>query len=251
MRDILIAGMIGVLLALVALGGQLWADSQAEQRDVERARLQSANAEMLEDLRFVRDHSGPGTTRPFRGMDLRGLRLDYLDLTDADFSGADLAGASFVGTDLSGSTFDENTTVRGADFTCAVLVGASFWSTDMAGATFDRTNLTRAYLAAGEGDTSAREPVVFRDSVLLAAQIQTRAIVHGGQLAYAHIWFSDLTGSTIDRAETVGVYAESTVVWPRGLDLSLVSASRVDWPQELDDLPALRRDAAEFRELEC
>ena len=84
-RDVLIAGV----LALIVLWAQLMSDANFADREAEREAQRAEQAEQLENLRFIRQNSGSSTEtlRPFRGMEMPGIDLDYLDLTGADFGG--------------------------------------------------------------------------------------------------------------------------------------------------------------------
>ena len=250
-RDLIVGLGVGALLAGMAWYLQSSSDRAAEDRDVTRAKTQADHAEALENLRFVRDHSGPGTTRPFRGMDLSGLRLDYLDLSGADFSGADLTGATFVGTDLTNAKFDGKTDLTSTDFTCSVLLHATFDKTDASGATFDKTNLTMVNISTGEGDVHAKKPVTIRDSSLVAAQLQTRATILGGFLPYAHLWFSDLTGSRFGAEDAYGVDAESTVTWQAGFDPSRIESPGEAWDMDGRTFEQVHEDAVSFPATGC
>ncbi|WP_341994735.1 hypothetical protein MRBLWH7_002396 [Microbacterium sp. LWH7-1.2] len=55
-RDVLIAALVGAVLVL----GQMLLDDARSNREIAAARLQSVEADQREDLRFVRERSGPG-----------------------------------------------------------------------------------------------------------------------------------------------------------------------------------------------
>lgn len=69
----------------------------------------------------------------FRNCDLKGMRLEYGDLSRSDFSGSDITSGRFQGTDL-----------RGVDFTNANLSEACFYGADLRGAILKGANLKDA-----------------------------------------------------------------------------------------------------------
>lgn len=142
-QDLVVAGAI----AGIVLAAQYWSDQGIAQRESVRDDGRAEQAELLENLRYVRDHAGETTDtgRMFRGMNLSGLDLSYLDLTGADFSGADLDNTKFNGADLSGARLDQ-ASLDGTDFTCAMLDGA-YLDANLAHATFDRTSLWGSLIA--------------------------------------------------------------------------------------------------------
>ncbi len=93
-----------------------------------------------------------------RGEDLRGLKfeLDYvkrkeLDLAGTDFRGADLRGARMQGIELREADF-QGADLRGAKLQKASLVGANFEGADLRGASFRGANLKDANLEGAISD---------------------------------------------------------------------------------------------------
>lgn len=68
------------------------------------------------------------------GMDLRGVDLSFVRLTDVDFSGLDLTGASFEYTTFHDCCF-KNTNLSEVNFSYA-----GFWECTLEGAVCDRTD---------------------------------------------------------------------------------------------------------------
>ncbi|MDG4663225.1 pentapeptide repeat-containing protein [Mycobacterium sp. 236(2023)] len=105
-RDIVIAMILGVVLAAGSIWGQKLVDDSRAIRDEAQQQAQTRHAEQLENLVFVRNLSSsePTQARPFSHMDLEGMALVGLRLPGADFAYANLTGA--VLTDV---YYDEST----------------------------------------------------------------------------------------------------------------------------------------------
>lgn len=78
-------------------------------------------------------------------LDLSGLDLRYLNLTDADFTGSNIAGADLRFSDLSGAQFIR-ANLRRARLSVTNLRDANLHGADLGGATLRYTDLSSAYL---------------------------------------------------------------------------------------------------------
>ncbi|MDR7255135.1 hypothetical protein J2X46_004137 [Nocardioides sp. BE266] len=137
--------VLAILVAAVVFAATVRLESTMADRQQTQADRMAASAEILENVRFVRDVTSSGSRRTFAGMQLAGADLSGLDLgcdvgesktqvearlarlkdkarNCADFAAADLRDARFLGT-----------TLAGADLSRAKLRGARFIRTDLRG----------------------------------------------------------------------------------------------------------------------
>lgn len=86
--------------------------------------------------------------RNFADADLRGARLDHLDLRGQVFRRADAAGAIFAGSLLNGANLS-HADLRGADLSGTCLRGAILSRAELAGANFTGADVTGATVTTG------------------------------------------------------------------------------------------------------
>ncbi|MGH3068088.1 MAG: pentapeptide repeat-containing protein [Streptosporangiaceae bacterium] len=84
----------------------------------------------------------------FAGADLRGARLEHLDLRGQDFKRANASGAIFAGSLLNGANLS-HADLRGADLRDTCLRGATLIGAKLAGADFTGADVTGATVKAG------------------------------------------------------------------------------------------------------
>ncbi|MCA1657449.1 MAG: pentapeptide repeat-containing protein [Actinobacteria bacterium] len=210
MRDVLLAIGIGGLL----LAGQWMIDDRRSDRETHAATELALQSERLEDLRFVRDKSGPErVVRPFSGVDLSKQTLDGLELAGADFRGAHLLGTSLVGTDLTGARF-AGASLTGANLSSAVLANADL-SCDLSerlncvslsDARLFETDLTAANLAGAR-----MTGVWLTAKVRLDGADLSRVRLYGAQL-----FGVDFSRAILDEADLRGACWSDETRWPSG-----------------------------------
>lgn len=180
-RDIVIATIVGTLLAAGSIWGQNLIDDSRAIRDEAKQKAQARHDEQLGNLVFVRQLSSadPEQARPFSYMDLEGMALVGLELPGADFAYANLTDTRMMETDFTGADFSATTLVNAdlayADLTNARLSGDRFATddgarhvgADLTHATLLGTNLTGADLSGANltdiyYDESTRWPVGFQ-----------------------------------------------------------------------------------------
>lgn len=157
------------------------------------------NQETLENLRFVRERSEPGVTKPFRNMQLQGANLSGLqlgcDLDDkacrlTNLIDADLRDANMVGIDLRLADMGV-ADLRGADLRFAQLEGADLVLVDLDGADLRNAQLDGASLLEAElGDA---------------------------QLSGADLRGVTFTGANLERVNLSGVCFDDSTRWPADL----------------------------------
>lgn len=155
-RDGLLALVIGVLL----VGVQFYLDERRSDREQAIESGRAALAERLENLRYVRERaddqeSPEGTRRKiFNNLDLVGMNLSRLDLSDSIFSGANLDRTDFTSADLTGSTFgaasfDSSGSAHGAVFNRAKFRNSNFSNWNGNGANFSGAQLHGTFFNGG------------------------------------------------------------------------------------------------------
>ena len=131
------------------------------------------------------------------GADLRGIRLDEVQLVGAMLGGIALDDAHMTGATLTGATLDD------AHMTGATLTGATLDDAHMTGATLTGATLDDAHM--------------------------TGATLTGATLDDAHMTGATLTGATLDDAHMVGAKLQS--IFLSGAVLAGADLSRSDFSQ--------------------
>jgi uncharacterized protein YjbI with pentapeptide repeats len=185
--EVLVALIIGGMLAAGTVIGQKMVDDRRAERELRAAVATNRHDLQMENLRFVRDRSRdtPDEGRRFAEFDLARQNLVALRLTGSDFARADLTDANLSEADLSRSNF-ARATLRG-------------------------TNLTRAILKA---DYFGPERIPDAPDSLGADL--TGADLTGADLTDADLGHADLTGAALGGANLTNVYYDSDTVWPAG-----------------------------------
>ena len=185
--SILVALLVGGLLAAGSVIGQKVVDDRRAERDLQAALSANQHDLRLENLRFVREQSGEISPdgRRFAELDLAGQNLVGLRLNGSDFARADLTGANLSASDLSGSNF-ARAALRGTNMTRANLRGAYFGPERIPQAPDQRgADLTGADLADAD--------------------------LTGADLSHA-----DLTDASLNRAKLSDVFYDGRTTWPQG-----------------------------------
>jgi uncharacterized protein YjbI with pentapeptide repeats len=186
-RDVVMALIIGALLAAGTVIGQKLVDDRRSEREVQSALSANRHDVQLENLRFVRERAfgQPEGTRRFAEFDLAGQNMLGLPLAGSDFAVADLAKANLSESDLSRANFAQ-ADLRGADLARATLRGAYF----------------------GPG----RIP----DAASGSGADLTGADLAGADLTDADLGHANLEGAKLDRAVLTNVYYDAETKWPQG-----------------------------------
>jgi uncharacterized protein YjbI with pentapeptide repeats len=225
-----------VVLVMLGVGLAFLVDARIAARQNELASDLADRAEVLENVRFIRQVQADGSAlKPFAGLSLTsaslgGLSLPCENLAErqgcADFTGANLSHADLAGADLRGATLKE-----------AILGGTNFF----------RTNLEGADLrgAAGSADLMSANlrGASLRDSLLLGASMRgadlrdadlTNAWIGRSTLAAADLRGADLSGVDLSGLRLQGtnllgarldqkplrdraICFSETTVWPAGI----------------------------------
>lgn len=213
-RDILVAGIVGAIIATGTVIAQQRIDNERADRE-----LRAAN------LAFVRERSStdPLLPRPFAGLDLRGQNLAGLNLQNADFSSADLSGSNLTRTNLTGSLLE------GAD-----LSGANALSINLTDARMRRAVLTGASLMLADLSNADLATSNLRGVDLYAADLDSSDL-GGADLVGADLRATDLGGADLEGADLSAVcWEQSSQVRPRS-DLLYPNAR---WPQGFTPPPS-------------
>ncbi len=186
-KEVVLALIIGGLLAAGTVLGQKMVDDRRAERELHAALAANRHDLQMENLRFVRERSWdtPDDSRRFAGFDLADQNLVGLRLTGSDFARADLTGANLSGSDLTRSNF--------------------------ARATLHDANLTRTVLRGA----------YFGDERIPDAPDQLGADLTGADLADADLTdadlsHADLTGATLTHTNLTNVYYDAATTWPKG-----------------------------------
>jgi hypothetical protein len=140
-REILVGVIAGVIVSLASVGSQAIIDDNRSNREAAAAVKLAHDADVREDLRFIRERSLlQGAERPFGNMNLEGQNLRNLILREADLIETNLREADMVGADLHGSR------LRAADLHGASLMFADLSEADLASADLSSANLSGADL---------------------------------------------------------------------------------------------------------
>jgi uncharacterized protein YjbI with pentapeptide repeats len=162
--DLREADFRGAKLLQTMLAGADLAGARFDEAEISQSSLVSVDTAAVSGQTRVRN----GITEPvppppllvrnagkatFRGTRINQVRLEGLDLAEADFSAAVFAGANFSNADLRGANFRDSRHTY-SDFSGAKVDGADFCGADLSGA----VNLTLAQLASARTDASTRMP---------------------------------------------------------------------------------------------
>lgn len=213
-RDIVV---VGALAALVFVG-QLHFDERRAEREMDANLAQQERSVRIENLRFVRERSGPDARqlRPFRGFDLVGQNLSGLSLPGADFEDADLRDADLQEADLRGAS------LRHTNLTEANLFGADLAGADLGGASLAGSDLTNADLTETRLSGDFRGADVFNTNF-------TGASMMGADLRGADLTETDFVGTDLYQTNFSGattdsgtVFRDASLLWSifRGADLN-------------------------------
>lgn len=186
-HDVVVALIIGGLLATGTVVGQKLVDDRRAEREMQSALSANQHDLRLENLRFVRERSQdvPDDGRRFAEFDLAGQNLVGLRLTGSDFARADLNDANLSQSDLSRSNF-ARADLRNANLTGAILRAAYFGPERIAHAPDQRgADLTGADL--------------------------TDADLTGADLSHA-----DLSDVSMSRTNLTNVFYDGRTIWPTG-----------------------------------
>jgi hypothetical protein len=142
----------GIALVTGGLIGWILLTATNEAEDT-RAR----RAERADDLRFVRDFSGPDSRyRPFNGTRLQGQHMDMLELDGARFNEARLDEASMYLIQLAGADLQDASLVCAdlyeADLSNSRLVDANLRGADLRKVTFGESTLRGAHFGRPDED---------------------------------------------------------------------------------------------------
>lgn len=216
-RDVLVALLIGGLL----LWGQSNIDNFRSDREAAAAERLATEADRRENLRFVRERSGPQEIeRPFRSMDLTEQTLSGLTLRGADFSSASLARTDFSYAALDGAKFGF-TDLSGSELVGSILPSAYLGTANLQRASFAYANLHRANLESSVADGATFEGTILTNASLEGASFRG-AFFSGADLSGADMDRTDFTGADLSDAVMVGVIMDdppcydSSAEWPRG-----------------------------------
>eukprot|EP00271_Cylindrocystis_brebissonii_P007228 TRINITY_DN20520_c2_g1_i1.p1 TRINITY_DN20520_c2_g1~~TRINITY_DN20520_c2_g1_i1.p1 ORF type:complete len:310 (+),score=64.54 TRINITY_DN20520_c2_g1_i1:348-1277(+) len=155
--------------------------------------LASALASAIE-RRDMREDDAPELTRKevikcvqgakaqFRGVNLSGEDLSFLDLTKADFSHARVVGTSFSRAELQGAVFKE-----------AQADHANFHNANLKECHFGKANLQEAILTKAN-----LESATFQDASLVGASLDEAVLIS------AHLQNADLTNASLEGANLEG-----------------------------------------------
>ena len=189
----------GIVSGLIVAAQQSSVDDARADRESKAAAESTAQGIRLENLRFVRDRSGPVLTeRPFEDLDLDMLTLSGLTLQGADFRYASLKGTYFADSDL-----------RGAEFALAIFDDTNFKAADLSGATLDRIG----------GGLNPRigplEGAKLVNTSLVSARFKGFDLA-GADLTGAILDYADLSDANLDKVTLSGICYDENTTWPKG-----------------------------------
>lgn len=187
LKEVLLALIIGGLLAAGTVIGQKIVDDRRSEREMHAALAANRHDLQMENLRFVRERAQepPDEARRFAEFDLEGQNLVGLRLTGADFARANLTGANLSDSNLSRSNF-ARATLRDAKLTRASLKSAYF------------------------GPERILDAPDSRGADLSGADLK------GADLTDADLGHADLGGASLNRAILTNVYYDRDTIWPAG-----------------------------------
>lgn len=234
--DLLRDGLIGAVLACLALGGAAWWDARlaGRQEALENERVQ--RQEVLENTRFVRQVVVEGgAAMPFVGLDLRGAELGGLDLSCrvaleqsspevcANFSSADLRGANLSGADMTGANLS-GADLAGADLTGVNLTAANvrgvtgqnlnLGNSNLTGARFDAADLTDADLWEADLTGASLVAVELGGARISVTTIMNEVNLSEANLSNTALWHFDAQGRPAERPNFTSVCYNDGTRWP-------------------------------------
>lgn len=206
-RDVIVAVLIGLMLTLA----QWTLDNRRSDREDEREDQRALDTLQIENLRFVRERSGPSDiVRPFESLDLRGMNISGLDLGHADFTDALLSQSDMSGMVVLGGGFIEanldgakvaSLKAKDGNFTGASIRDVRFWAADLRGARWQEALL---------------EDVAFVETTLRAAEFGdvdlARVTFNKTDLRAADLY--DVRG--LDSANLDRICWDDNTFWPDG-----------------------------------
>ena len=219
----MVALLVGILLLL---GAMVWDDRLAERqnrlaadiadRQDRLAREQSERAEILENIRFVRQIAiDGGRAKPFQDFDLSSAVLADLELGCEDLA-AKRGCAQFQNAKLN-DTLMMGADLRGANFLLADLTEASLGHSDLEAAYFFSANLVKADLIKARLRHADLSMASLYGARLAYADL-SGANLYALNLTQADLSFATLNGASLQAADLSGaVLVESSL---RGADLS-------------------------------
>jgi uncharacterized protein YjbI with pentapeptide repeats len=189
----------GIVSGLIVAAQQSNVDDARAAREAKAAENVNAQSIRLENLRFVRDRSGPTRMeRPFEDLDLTLMTMSGLALQGADFRYAELKDTYFADSDL-----------RGAEFALAQFDDTNFKSADLSGATLDRIG---GGLNPRIGPLEGAQLV---SASLVSARFEGYDLA-GANLTGAILDYADLSNAVLDLVTLVGVCYDTHTTWPKG-----------------------------------
>jgi uncharacterized protein YjbI with pentapeptide repeats len=243
-----------LVIAIAVVVATMIVDSQRTERDSDHQAALQNQAQVLENLRFVRAYAdaqgevaasegvgsmagsgvcppphGPSTSRqqPFESINLSGQNLAFLQLPNSNFARASFDGGRLVGivlapdSDLAGASLVEASIVDG-NLSGASLVNSDFTNADLFGAKLCAANLAGAKLQGANLSNAKLTDIDFRNaSGTWVPQIgapDVGSMVHGKvNLSGADLAGADLTGATnIADAMLYNIYYDEVTKWPAG-----------------------------------
>ncbi|WP_199921368.1 pentapeptide repeat-containing protein [Streptomyces bicolor] len=137
-----------------------------------------------------------------RTIDLRGVRLDDIDLKEADLSGANLAGAAVTDSDL------EDANLSGADLRGASLRGTNLTGADLSGTRSEEAVLNDAVLAGANLSNARLNSAQLKSAVMTDADLRN-AYLHKADLRQANLTDANMDGATLILADLAGANLEA------------------------------------------
>ncbi len=243
-----------LLVAVAVVGATAIVDDRRADRDNLQHDADLNQAQVLENLRFVREYAnsqrqfpagqnagtnvGGGTCPPsrhpsaavrqsFESINLSGQNLAFLQLPNTNFARANIDGGRLVGvvltpnSELSGASLIEAILVDG-DLSEASLINTDLTNADLHGARLCGANLAGAKLAGANLSNAVLTGIDFSDAngtwIAQEGAPDVGFVVRGKvNLSRADLAGADLTGaSNLDAAMLYDIYYDNTTKWPAG-----------------------------------
>lgn len=243
-----------LLIVVAVVGAMTIADNRRADRESLRHDADLNQAQVLENLRFVRDYAnsqrqfaaaqtggatGAGGTCPpsrhpsaavrqsFESINLSGQNLAFLQLPNTNFARANMDGGRLVGvvltpnSDLAGASLIEAILVDG-DLSEASLINTDLTNADLHGARLCGANLAGAKLSGANLSNAVLTGIDFSDAngtwIAQEGAPDVGFVVRGKvNLSRADLAGADLTGATnLDAAMLYDIYYDSATKWPAG-----------------------------------
>lgn len=185
-RDLGVGLLVGVL---VLIAGFVWDSRLAERDEINTERL-AMNAEMLENVRFLRNlDSRPNAPKPLRDLYLRGAvatdlvltcpgetslgascpRLDGADLRESNLAGGEFERASFSGARLN------NARLQFTRFTSSYLLGSDFSGADLSDSIITKTDLRSVDFSRAKTERWILRDVCYDDATVWPEDVELPA----------------------------------------------------------------------------